>query len=145
MRYTLEELEVMPINLLRNIDIQTKEEEELVQRVWNKRQLDLPIDIDLTIRSSETDNMTPEKEAELQARIDAEKAAKRAELGVPGEEVSSETPVDSSEETVSVDESVVVSEEATEESPSEEVKERFCEYCEAKGPVKHQKNCTRPK
>lgn len=31
-------------------------------------------------------------------------------------------------------------------SPDEEVgKKKFCEFCDAKGPIKHLKTCTRPK
>lgn len=122
----MEELEVMPINLLRNIDIQSKEEEDMVQRVYNKRQLDMPIDVDINITSSMTDDLTPEKEAILQAEIDAKKAARRQEL--EGSPVSD-----------------YVSQETTETEIVETKTVPFCQFCDAKGPIRHKANCTRSK
>ena len=94
----------MPISRLRSLDIKEKEEELLVQEVINEKlqnepQLD-PNKVQFT--SSQTDNLTPEKEAELQAKMSGQ-------TSVP---------------------------------PN---KKRFCEFCEAKGPIKHQNKCTRNK
>lgn len=128
MRYSTEELEAMPVNILRNVDIQSQEEEALIQRILSKKQLDLPIEIDLTLRSSQTDNMSPEKEAELQAVIDAEKAEARKKFEIPEEIVVTNTEPTASTE-VPLETPVTAS--------------AFCQYCTAKGPVKHKNDCTR--
>lgn len=131
MRYSIEQLENMPLNLLRNVDIQSKEEEELIQKIFNKRQLDNPvIDVDLNITSRMTDAIkTPEDEKKLQAEIDAKKAEARAKFTLP-EEVSPET--------TGTPEVNLVTSEVAATAPK-----RFCEFCTAKGPIKHTKNCTR--
>lgn len=149
MSYTLEQLEQMPINLLRGIDIKSKEEEELVQKVLNKRMVDMPVQIDLDIPSSMTDNMNGEKEAKLQAEIDAKRAEARAkfapqpEVGtveiVPELKIEPEIIPEPVVEVVSPE--IVVPPEVLPETV--EIKKPFCEFCDSRG-VRHKKECTRP-
>ena len=120
MSYTLERLRMMPMNLLQGIDIKTKEEEDLVQKVLDEKRASMPVMIDLNIPSSMTDNMTGEKEAKLQAEIDAKKAEARAKF----------VHTDVSDETTTL-EPIISSE-----------KKPFCQFCDSKG-VRHKKNCTR--
>lgn len=130
MSYTKQELENMPMSILRGIDIKSQEEEEMIQKVVNQKLADMPLDIDLNINSSRTDDMTPEKEALLQAEIDAKKAAARKEL-LP--EVS--------QETAEVIQNISVPSEFKIEGV-ETVKKPFCQFCASKG-VRHLKTCTR--
>ena len=113
--FTRAELSQFSIPRLRNLDIKTKEEEDLVQDVLNSKLKHQPIENPITATSGETDNMTPEKEKELQSEIDAKNEAKKKKL-VPEEntevapsvteeakvtepQVSQETPVDTTSDT----------------------------------------------
>ncbi len=120
MRYTREQLFDLPLSVLRGLNIESPEEEKLVQEVVTLRVRDLPITDNVSEVSAMTDDMTPEKEAALQAEIDARVAQRTG--------VSQET----------------VPEEPNEEVVEEVVKKAFCEYCDALGPIKHKANCTRP-
>ncbi len=70
----------MPILQLRGLDIKSKEEEELVQEVLNARLAEMPVENPVTFSSMETDNLTPEKEAALQAEIDLRNAGIKAQF-----------------------------------------------------------------
>ncbi len=80
MRFSKEELYAMPILQLRGIDIQEKEEEVLVQEVLNARLAEMPVENPVHFTSMQTDNLTPEKEAELQAEINARNAGIKAQF-----------------------------------------------------------------
>lgn len=127
MRYSLEELENMPIYLLRGIDIQSKEEEVLVQGVLNKKYLEMPAKVDLSISSSLTDDMTPEKESELQAEIDAKKEEYKVRVFAG--------TVDDNADTVKTGDNLPP-------ANTQNIPKRFCEFCTSKG-VRHKKDCTR--
>jgi hypothetical protein len=112
-----EQLLEMPISQLRGLDIKEKEDELLVQEVLNEK-LESEPNLDPNrpvLSSSETDNLTPEKERALQARLDAEDEEVSAEPEVITEVIEPETPV---------------------------VKKRFCQFCDSKA-VRHKKECTR--
>lgn len=119
MRYTREQLFELPLGVVRGLNIETPEEEALVQEVVSQRVRDLPFQDPNPSSSLKTDNLTPELEAKLQAEIDAKRGAQAEPVA---EEVSQET------------------EEPTPEPVAEEEKP-FCDTCDAKGPVKHKKEC----
>ena len=79
-KYTVEELETLPINILRGLDITSPEEEKLVQAVVSKRLADAPLEDPFNV-SHFTDDLTPQHEKELQAYVDR-KVAKRKGLDV---------------------------------------------------------------
>jgi hypothetical protein len=109
------ELNKVPTNVLRQMDIRTTDEEKEVQMVLNRRLAASPIPVEQPkFMSSETDNMTIEKERELQAKIDARNEENRKRFQ------------ESIKETDEVGNPV----------------KKFCEFCDSKG-VKHKKNCTR--
>lgn len=121
MSYTLEELQDMPIHLLQGIDITSKEEEDLVQGVLNEKRSNQPVVVDFIIPSYMTDNMDGEKEAKLQAEIDAKKEEAKKRL---------------------LPDTVLIVPEEEIQKVSEVVKAPFCQFCDSKG-VRHKKNCTR--
>ncbi len=110
-----QKLLLMSISQLRALDIKTAEDEALVQEVLNEKLKAEPhIDISRPIlRSEETDRITPEKEKELQEKLDGP---------------------------ITVSEPVDVSQETTGTPEPEEV--NFCNFCDSKG-VRHKKECTR--
>lgn len=71
MKYTKHELENMPLTILRGLDISTPQEEAMVQSIIDERFISMPLETSLNIPASFTDNLTPEKERELQIKIDA--------------------------------------------------------------------------
>ena len=72
------------IELLRLVHIQNKEEEDLVQEVLNVKLAALPKKAKVALPVYSTNDLTPAKEAELQAKLDALKAEAVAETA--GEE-----------------------------------------------------------
>ncbi len=111
---TREQLLEMPISTLRALDIKTIEDEQLVQAVLNEKLQHEPNNFNrITLPSEATDKMTPEKEKELQAKLD----------GTVTEITASETVAKTIEPT------------------GTEVK-AFCDFCTSKG-VRHKKECTR--
>lgn len=114
----------MSLRSLRSLDVKEPKDEALVQEVINEKEKgEIRLDPNrIVLPSRKTDEIrTPEKEMEIQAELD--------KLVVP----KSIPPVEASTSTsVPVNESVVVS-------------KKFCDYCDAKGPVRHKKNCTRVK
>lgn len=73
-KYTREELYNLPLKKLQNLDIETPEQEAMVQEVMDEKYGHLAEHTTLNIASHLTDNLTPEKERALQARIDQKKA-----------------------------------------------------------------------
>ncbi len=134
MKYTEEQLMEMPMKFLRQLDIQNVDEEKLVQKVLNARFKDMPAVTPMNFSSSETDNLTVEKEKELQAKIDARNARLKAQL--EGEEPESAPLPDPTEED---DEPLTPEADKT----TTAIKAKFCNYCDSKG-VRHKLACTRP-
>ncbi len=107
----------MPIASLRMLDVQDKDEEDILQDV---------LDYKLSFRPAETvkintayipDIKTPEEEAKWQKIID--------------EKVKPKPYATQNQRTI-------------QESFSIDKNERFCEFCDSKG-VRHKKDCKRPK
>jgi hypothetical protein len=159
MRYTVEQLKEMPVQILRGLNIETREEEELVQSILNTRMADMPLVNPMNFTSGATDQLTPEKEAELQAKIDARNATLKAQfvpmsseevapVEVVPDMVTEPAPLEVAPETVEVIPEPVVAPEVTPEpvevtpEPVEVIPEaRFCEFCDSKG-VRHKKECS---
>ncbi len=93
MRYTEEQLMELPLNIVQNVDIENGDDEALVQKVLNIRRKDLPMTQVASFPSYMTNDITIEKEQELQAIIDAKKAQlmARFEEGIPSDGI--EEPV----------------------------------------------------
>jgi hypothetical protein len=118
MKYTREQMLEMPLSVLRGLNIESPEEEVLVQEVVNERVARLPVLDDGPSSSLKTDSiLSPEIEAQLQAEIDAKRAQKHAPVA---------------------EEEVVSQETADVVAP-------FCDTCDAKGPIKHKKDCPKSK
>lgn len=96
-------LETLPLHILRGIDIETPDEEKIIQELVNRRLKVAPIQIQINRANDKTDFKSPAEEAEFQKIIDARIASAR---------------------------------------PKEELNV-FCNFCSAKGPISHQKICTR--
>ena len=86
MKYTKKELKKLPLSILRGIDIRNQEEEQMVQEAVTEKMASLPPENPLMVPSTLTDNLTPEKEAELQARIDKKTEALRTKKVVAKKE-----------------------------------------------------------
>ncbi len=71
------ELMGFSINRLRGIDIASKEDEKIVQEVLDLKTVNLPLENPINATSGQTDDLTPEKEAELQAEINRKTEEKR--------------------------------------------------------------------
>lgn len=97
MKFTKKDLSNMSLSSIRAIDIRSPEEEELIQEEIDKRIVDLPLEVNLNIPASFTDNLTPEKERVLQAKIDAKvaaiKAARSTNKTIPKTELTEPTTV----------------------------------------------------
>ncbi len=166
MRYTEDQLKRMPINILRGLDIADIEEEKVVQRILNTRLVDMPVGIPMNFPASVTDNMTVEKERELQAKIDARNATIKRGLMVGIEGENEESPLEEEDIPVVIPEEETplmpeTAEEVVPETPEtaptdpiEPVEPQqevfgtvtavtFCDYCDSLG-VRHKKACTRP-
>ncbi len=99
--YTKSELEVLPLNIVRSIDIANAEEEAIVQDVINRRISTEPGELKpLIFSASDTDNMTIEKERELQQRQDKHREEQLARMNPVKSEDPEEGEVDSEEEEV---------------------------------------------
>lgn len=118
-----EQLMTMTTSQLRALDIKEPNDELLVEEVLAEKMQNEPhLDPNRPVLSSEeTDGLTPEKEAELQAQLDGDTVT----------EVTASEPIDVVTEPVTVSEPV--------EIPT---KKRFCEFCDSKA-VRHKKECTR--
>ena len=111
-----EELMTMPLTILRNQQIQTQEEEKLVQEIVNMRAEETPIGNDIYRNDVISANIqTPEEEAKWQKIIDERVAKIKGQVSTP-----SVPQVNEVKETA------------------------FCNYCDSKG-VRHKLNCTREK
>jgi hypothetical protein len=101
-KLTPEQLNSLSIEGLQMLDIESREEELMVQTLIDKKLQLMPVIEPIEIPSSATDNITPEKEAELQAKIDAktlEYKNKVLSREVPIEEDASVDPEETDEET----------------------------------------------
>lgn len=85
----METLLSMPTHLLRSVDIQNTEEEQIVQDIINSRFQKQPIALNEPFLNSATDFKTPEEELAFQAKLDEKKAKLKALLN--GETISTET------------------------------------------------------
>lgn len=134
--YSVEELNLMPLSFIRNLDVRNKEEEIILQAVVSEKMKSAPVENipQLTVEEQkllDSPMLTPEKEREIQARLDERRAKYRAVI--VGEKVPSI-------ENLEVENPIEL---ATEETMPE-VKSTFCEFCSSKG-VRHLKVCTRTK
>jgi hypothetical protein len=109
MRYTKEQLMTMSLTALRNVDIDCKEEESLVQEVINERIKLIPTEQDRIKRDDVPEIMDGETEAYWQKIID-ERTAK-AKMPIFEEKVEEVTSVDVIPETP-----VIATQEVTEQS-----------------------------
>lgn len=89
-RYTRQELEAKPIHLLKLVHIQDKEEEDMVQEILDAKLAAQPKVSKIVPPPYSTNDLTPAKEAELQAKLDALNAEKEPEQSDVASEV--ETP-----------------------------------------------------
>ena len=86
MKYTKKELKKLPLSILRGIDIRNQEEEMQVQEAVNDKLSSMPLQNPLIVASVLTDNLTPEKEKELQEKIDKKTEALRIKKTVKSKE-----------------------------------------------------------
>lgn len=124
---TRDQLSAMSIALLRVVDIQEKDEEELVQEILNSKIKMSPPQKEVKV-SDIPDIKTPEEEAKWQKIVD-ERAAKMK--GVV-EDLVEDLPTDHS------DDAPVAPDEPPKEDPKEE--KPFCSFCDSKG-GRHKKDC----
>lgn len=113
-----DELMTMPITHLEHQNIESQEEERLVQDILNLRRASMPVQGEIYRNDIIAQNIqTPEEEAEAQRIIDARVSKLR---------------------------NMPVLEEDLEEAPEPEVvaQAKFCQFCDSKG-VRHKLNCTR--
>lgn len=82
MRYTRDELSNMPLVKLRNLSINSKQEEDLVQEILDIRMKAQPLAQPFKLPSSATDphKADSKKIAELQKQVDEENAKRRGEV-----------------------------------------------------------------
>ena len=133
MQYTEDELMDLPMKLLQGVDIRSKEEEEMVQRVIDRKRLASPQPlIPLRITSSDTDGMTKEKELALQAKIDAHNEDIRLRLTGASEAAPIEEPVPEPEPLV---------ETPAEPAPTGKISDIKCTLCGSRGYI-HKRGCS---
>lgn len=155
--YTKEQLETMPLHILRNVDIRTSEEEKMVQELVNQKLRTSPLERAIN-RSDVPDIKDAVEEAYWQKIIDARTEAIRPKAeddseplnDLPPEEVIIE-PTPEVQPDVPVE--VVEPEQVEEQVTLEEVIQEepvpvaqayvFCPFCTSKG-VRHKKECNRP-
>jgi len=139
-----EELRAIPMSALRNLDIKTVDQMNLVQEVVNERLQNEPLEIKIDNSDverkmdREINRMTPEKEAVYQKTIDERVQAVKPKL-----------PTDEKIKEASTILEIIQEEIKTEEGEIEKVKteqpvKRFCEFCDSRG-FRHKSKCTRPK
>ena len=129
---TREKLMEMTMETLRNLDVQTQDEEKLLQEV-----IDIKYKNSIIIEEIKIDDVpdikTPEEETKWQEILDGRRKEARKRMGL-------------------VDESTIVVKDLKEEELVREIKKideqilelkPFCQYCNSKG-VRHKKECTRP-
>ena len=117
----------MPLHRLKMLDIQSAEEEAMVQTAINAKIQNSPAPA-LSEKFHVPDIKTGEEEAHWQAIVDAE----REKLKPPS--ISMEQIIPDATQVADIE---VVSEPS---EPSELVVKRFCEHCDSKG-VRHKKGC----
>ena len=121
------DLSALPLEVLRNIDVESPLEERVLQSIIDKKLKVAPVQVEINRASDKTDFKSPAEEAEFQKVINERVASAR-----PQEEVK----VEASESEL---------ENKVEELKEEKAKlDRFCEFCDSKG-VRHKKTCNRPK
>ena len=97
-------LESLPLKILQGIDIESPDEEKIIQELVNRKLQNTPVRVLINRPEDRTDFKTREEELEFQKIID-----QRLALARPGVEEFS----------------------------------KFCDFCDAKGPIAHKKSCTR--
>ena len=117
------DLSALPLEVLRNIDVESPLEERVLQSIIDKKLRVAPVQVEINRASDRTDFKTPAEEAEFQKIINERVASAR-----PQAEEASESEL----------------ENKIEELKEEKAKlDRFCEFCTSKG-VRHLKTCNRP-
>ena len=143
---TREELMAMDIKNLRRLEIETPEQEILVQDVLDERTFVAPVETGIKRDDAIAANITtPEEEAKWQAVIDERVEEKKKQLF--GEERVLDAKIKKLEVEKEEIEAEIKSEEApvetqietTVENP-EPVKPPFCDSCDSKG-VRHKREC----
>ena len=112
-------IESLSLQRLRAIDIKTTEEEKVVQDLVNKRLQKVPVPVVINRAGDNTDFKTRDEELEFQKVIDERISSARPEI-------ETQTPVGDPPE------------------PTPPLELKFCQFCEAKGPISHKGDCTRP-
>lgn len=163
-----EDLMSISLSSLRNLDIRTPEQAELIQGVFSERMNNLPPEVKVNISDiirqmdKEINRMTPEKEAEYQKIIDERLAESKTGLVTTEDEIETltkeldyligdiekETIVDikhtpTEEEIKSNNLEDVVNKGDVITIPNENLESK-CQFCGTKG-MRHFKTCTRPK
>ena len=109
-------IESLPLERLRGIDIRNIEEERRVQLLVNQKLQRIPVPVIINRDSDKTDFKTIQEEQEFQKVIDARVASARPQIM---DDIEFKT-----------EDNVQIS--------------KFCNFCDAVGPISHKKNCTRP-
>lgn len=141
-----QQLMTMPITLLEHQNVESPEEERIVQSVLNERRAKMPLNREIYRRDAIAAVIeTPEQEKMWQKKIDErnEKARIKFQGGTEPTDLPDPEPEPTNEDTVpSVGEPTPATE--PELPPQLEAKAKFCEFCDSKG-VRHKLNCTRPR
>ena len=107
-------LETLTLSVLRGIDITTPEEEKIVQALVNSKLRIVPVQKPVNYAHDKTDFKTKEEELEFQKIVDDRMAEQRPQIV---DEIKADREIHT---------------------------EKFCNFCDAKGPISHLKTCTRP-
>ena len=131
------DLSALPLEVLRNIDVESPLEERVLQSIIDKKLRVAPVQVEINRAGDKTDFRSPAEEAEFQKVIDERVASAR-----PKPEILITEEVEPSSAVELLKEEVL--ETKIEELKEEKAKlDRFCEFCTSKG-VRHLKTCNRP-
>ena len=122
---TLQEMQDMSIPRLRNLPIETKEQEDLVQKILDSKVVVAPVQKQVYRGDIPFEIKTLEEEKKWQAVVDEREAEIRG---------ASEPFLASKVEALQAEKAVI----------EKELKGKFCNHCDSKG-WKHKLNCTRVK
>lgn len=133
-----EELREMPVALIRLIDIQDTDEERLVQDILNEKFRSLPLDQDV-YTGDVPDIKTKEEEEYWQKILDDRRQKKILASQGP----DADFPLDNEDPVPTEVAPETPSEPGVQEDPIKEPEsvKKFCEFCDAKGPISHKKDC----
>lgn len=133
---TVEEIKAMPLSRIRNLDIRTKEQEEIVQKIMNEKVGAAPIPTPV-YRGDVPDIKNVQDEKKWQEVIDLREKKLKIQAGA-------EIPEDEEIEIEVADEEEVISKKQEPTVPVSPVQPStdtaFCSQCTSKG-VRHLKNC----